>query len=101
MAIKAADPRHPVGTVTTSPTQPLAAMLNEHCPAVEVWGVNVYGNMLQRLPAKMREIGFARAYCVTEYGPQNHWQARRRGMGGLVREAPAAARATAARFRGA
>lgn len=78
VAIKAADPRHPVGTVTTSPTEAIASCLNEHCPAIEVWGVNVYGSMLERLPAKMREIGFTRAYCVTEYGPQNWWQARRR-----------------------
>lgn len=62
--------------VTTSPTSQIASNLNDHCPAIEVWGVNVYGSVLERLPAKMRELGFTRAYCVTEYGPTNWWQAR-------------------------
>ena len=57
--------------MTTSPTPEIAAQLNEHAPSLEVWGVNVYGSVLERLPAKIREVGWTRAYCVTEYGPTN------------------------------
>ena len=43
--------------------------------------MNVYGNMLARLPAKMRELGWCRAYAVTEYGPQNWWQVKQTAWG--------------------
>lgn len=65
-----------ITTVTTSPTEELAASLKAYCPDVDVWSVNVYGKLLSRLPAKMKELGWPKAYCVTEYGPFNWWQAR-------------------------
>jgi hypothetical protein len=41
----------------------------QYAPDVEIWGVNVYGSLLSRLPAKMKALGWTRAYAVTEYGP--------------------------------
>ena len=72
--VKEEDPQHAVTTVTTSPTEELAASLKAHCPDVDIWSVNVYGKLLSRLPKKMQELGWPRAYCVTEYGPMNWWQ---------------------------
>lgn len=76
-AIKQADPHHVVCTVTTSPTEDIAASLNAHCPDIDVWGVNVYGPLLPKIATKMRDVGWQRCYCVTEYGPKNHWQAKK------------------------
>ena len=81
LAVKAEDPHHAVATVTTSPTPEIAGCLNAHCPDVDVWGVNVYGPLLPKLAGKMRDVGWARCYCVTEYGPKNHWQARKTHWG--------------------
>ncbi len=55
--------------MTTSPTEELAASLMQYAPDVDIWGVNVYGSLLSRLPAKMKALGWTRAYAVTEYGP--------------------------------
>ena len=80
-AIKEVDALHAVTTVTTSPTEEIASQLNAHCPDIDIWGVNVYGPLLPKLPAKMREVGWHRCYCVTEYGPKNHWQAKQSTWG--------------------
>jgi hypothetical protein len=79
--VKEEDPHHAVTTVTTSPTEELAASLKAHCPAVDVWSVNVYGKLLSRLPQKMQELGWSKAYCVTEYGPMNWWQVKTTSWG--------------------
>jgi len=76
-AVRQADPHHVICTVTTSPTEDIAASMNAHCPDVDVWGINVYGPLLPKLPTKMREVGWQRCYCVTEYGPKNHWQSKK------------------------
>ena len=76
VAIKKEDPCHVTATVTTSPNEDIATQMNDHCPDVDIWGVNVYGSLLSRLPAKMREVGWRRPWCATEYGPQNWWQVK-------------------------
>ncbi|HEX8832895.1 MAG TPA: hypothetical protein VF719_01780, partial [Abditibacteriaceae bacterium] len=70
---KELDPKHPTVVVVAGMDAGKAAHLNEHCPDVDIIGINVYST-LATLPAKLTEWKFERPYFVTEWGPVGHWE---------------------------
>ncbi len=71
--VKALDPNHLTMTATAGVWPSHAALFAQHCPNVDVLGVNVYGG----LPAISQEIlrqGYSGPYVVTEFGPVGHWE---------------------------
>jgi len=74
-AIKEIDGNHP--TMTAVGDSPFDAnfigLLKKKCPHLDILGVNMYGELTE-LPAKVRKIGWEKAYIVTEWGPNGYWQ---------------------------
>jgi len=71
--IKREDPNHPVMVVIGGQYADMLHELNEHCPALDLVGLNSYAQMLT-LPADIAKQGWTRPYVVTEFGPRGHWQ---------------------------
>jgi hypothetical protein len=72
--IKLEDPNHPVSTVTANINSSIVANIKSKAPALDLIGINAYGNDLLSLPSKIRNSGWQKAYFIGEYGPQMHWQ---------------------------
>jgi hypothetical protein len=71
--IKSEDPNHPVMVVIGGQYADMLHELNEHCPALDLVGLNSYAQML-KLPEEIAKEGWTRPYVVTEFGPRGHWQ---------------------------
>lgn len=71
--IHAGDPAHPVMTVVGSiDAEKIAALLHQ-CPALDLLGINEYGDLLQ-IPSWLSQFGWKKPYAVTEWGPTGFWQ---------------------------
>lgn len=71
--VKQEDPNHPVMVVIGGQYAEMLHELNEHCPALDLVGLNSYAQML-KLPEEIAREGWKRPYVVTEFGPRGHWQ---------------------------
>jgi hypothetical protein len=68
------DPHHPTMTVIGGGHKLAeAADIRRRCPAIDVLGVNYYKG-LGTVPRRLREVGWDKPYCITEWGPSGHWQ---------------------------
>lgn len=67
------DPNHPVMTVVGSIDAEKIKYLNLKCPALDLLGVNEYGDLGQ-IPTWLRQFGWQKPYAVTEWGPTGFWQ---------------------------
>ncbi|MGB2822774.1 MAG: glycoside hydrolase family 2 TIM barrel-domain containing protein [Phycisphaerae bacterium] len=68
------DPHHPTMTVIGGGKKLAeAADIRRQCPAIDVLGVNYYKG-LQTVPERVRQAGWDKPYCITEWGPSGHWQ---------------------------
>lgn len=67
------DPHHPTLTVVGSIDQDKIRELKAGCPAVDVLGVNEYGDLLN-IPVWLTKYGWQKPYVVTEWGPTGFWQ---------------------------
>jgi hypothetical protein len=72
------DPNHPTMTATgDNPfNREFFQTLLTKCPHIDVLGVNSYGNIAD-VPGQLREFGWTKPYCLTEWGPTGHWQVPR------------------------
>jgi len=66
------DPHHP----TTSASAHVVSWKHwaKHCPSLDIFGSNVYGNG-RYLPRIMRELKLDKPFLVTELGPRGSWLA--------------------------
>ncbi len=71
--VKREDPNHPVMVVIGGQYADMLHELNEHCPALDLVGLNSYAQMM-KLPEEIAQEGWTRPYVVTEFGPRGHWQ---------------------------
>ncbi len=71
--IKKLDPNHPTYTATAGIWPRHAALFREHCPDIDVLGVNAYAG-LPAVPQELLRQGYDGPYLVTEYGPIGHWE---------------------------
>lgn len=71
--IKRIDPDHPTMTATAGIWPRHAALFREHCPDIDVLGVNAYAG-LPAVPQELLRQGYDGPYLVTEYGPIGHWE---------------------------
>ncbi len=72
--IKVEDPMHPVTTITANINSAIVNNIKNKAPAIDLLGVNAYGNDLLSIPDKVRNSGWNKAYFMGEFGPVNHWQ---------------------------
>ncbi len=74
------DPHHPVMTVTAEIGGSRVQAVHEHCPDVDILGVNSYGG-LPSLPVRYRELGGRKPLVITEFGPPGSWESARSPQG--------------------
>jgi hypothetical protein len=71
--IKRLDPNHPVMTVVANVNPAKLAAITAHAPAIDILGVNAYAGAAG-IGAALRDHGWQKPYCVTEYGPPGPWE---------------------------
>src|SRR5205823_524063 len=55
-------------------------MLKQHCPDIDILGVNSYGGMAS-MPMRLQRGGWDRPYIVTEFGPRGPWEVGKTSWG--------------------
>lgn len=71
--IKEVDSNHLVTTMLAGINQKEIDLIKAKCPSLDLIAVQVYGG-LASVPQKIREVGWEKAYMVTEWGPTGHWE---------------------------
>lgn len=90
--VKEEDPKHPVCVVIANADPDKVAGLREHCPSVDIVGVNAYGGA----PSVGRDLvgaGWTKPFLLTEFGPLGHWEVEKAPWGAPI-EPDSAAKAT-------
>jgi hypothetical protein len=78
--IKENDPNHPTMTIIAGTGDAKVRSFVEHCPDVDVLGVNAYGD-LRYVPRELEKQGLNRPYVVTEFGPTGWWEVKKTSWG--------------------
>ncbi len=89
--VKQIDPNHPTMTVIAEAAELKIRSIHEHCPSIDIVGINAYGGAAT-LPERYRQNGGTKPYLVTEFGPVGTWEVPRNGFG-AVEEASSAEKA--------
>ena len=85
--VKKIDSNHPTMTVIAEASELKIRSIHEHCPSIDIVGINAYGGAAS-LPKRYRERGGTKPYIVTEFGPIGTWEVSR-NVFGAVEEASA------------
>ena len=72
-AVKAEDPDHPTMTALAGASAAKVRGLDEHCPSIDLVGLNAYGSA-PRAAAQYRDAGGTRPFVLTEFGPVGPWE---------------------------
>ncbi|MDB5272254.1 MAG: glycosyl hydrolase family 2, barrel domain [Chitinophagaceae bacterium] len=48
----------------------------EYCPSIDIYGMNVYGPGVDKIPEEMVKEGVDKPYVITEYGVSGEWEAK-------------------------
>lgn len=80
-AIKREDPAHPV--VSADAWTLAWPYWRDHCPSLDIYGVNTYGPGVQAIPGEVRRLQVDKPILYTEFGPRGEWDAPkdRNGLG--------------------
>ncbi len=78
--IKEIDPNHPTMTVIAGVWPDKIARFKEHCPDVDILGINAYGD-LTPLVQELDRRQLDRPYVLTEFGPTGWWDASKTSWG--------------------
>ncbi|MGC6423716.1 MAG: glycoside hydrolase family 2 TIM barrel-domain containing protein [Lentimonas sp.] len=70
--IKKEDPTRPTMTVIAEISGNKIEYINEHCPSIDIIGINAYGGA-PSVPQRYREKGGSKPYILAEYGPRGPW----------------------------
>jgi hypothetical protein len=71
--VKRIDPHHPTMTVTAEIGGARVKSIKEHCPAVDIHGINSYGGA-PSLVERYRKAGGTKPIILTEFGPPGVWE---------------------------
>ena len=71
--IKKIDPNHPTMCVIAEMGERKIQDLHEHCPSLDIIGINSYGGAVS-LPQRYQQNGGTKPYIVTEFGPVGTWE---------------------------
>jgi len=79
------DPLHPTVVVTAGIDVAEVALIGEHCPDVDLLGVNTYG-AIGALKEDIALFGWKKPYLVTEWGATGHWEVAKAAWGAPIEE---------------
>jgi hypothetical protein len=71
--VKKIDRDHPVMPVVANVNAEKVAAIRTHAPDIDILGVNAYA-AAGGVGARLREFGWKKPYCVTEYGLPGPWE---------------------------
>lgn len=74
------DPNHPTMTVTAGLDVAEVQLVKERAPSIDVYGINTYGGLIG-IDKEMRAYGWDGPYCITEWGPNGHWEVAKTSWG--------------------
>ncbi|HEX3133951.1 MAG TPA: glycoside hydrolase family 2 TIM barrel-domain containing protein, partial [Planctomycetota bacterium] len=80
---KEIDPNHPTMTVTAEIGGKRVEMLHQHCPSIDIMGINSYGGCAS-IPERYRKAGGTKPYLVTEYGTAGIWELGKNDIGAVI-----------------
>jgi hypothetical protein len=78
--IKRLDPAHPTMTVTAEIGGGRIRSINEHCPDIDIHGINAYGGA-PSLAERYRAGGGTKPIVLTEFGPPGSWEVAKTAWG--------------------
>ncbi|MBT8086205.1 MAG: hypothetical protein KJO19_03990 [Woeseia sp.] len=81
--IKDIDPAHPTMTVTAEIGGERVKYVHEHCPAIDIHGINAYGGAAS-LPERLMAAGATKPYILTEFGPAGPWEVEKNEWGAAL-----------------
>ena len=81
--VKRLDPLHPTMTVTAELGGARIDNVHEHCPAIDIHGINSYGGALS-LAERYRAGGATKPYVLTEFGPLGVWEIPKNDWGAPI-----------------
>jgi len=84
-AAKAIDPNHPTMTVTAEIGAGRIPGLNQHCPDIDIMGINSYGGA-SSLAERYAQAGGKKPYVVTEFGPLGQWEVGKTSWGAPIEQ---------------
>jgi hypothetical protein len=73
-AIKQADPNHPICSVEAWTFG--LDWWKKHVPSVDIYGLNIYGSAVDRIPEELANRQIDKPYVITEYGVRGEWDAQ-------------------------
>ena len=79
--VKSIDPNHPTVVVIAGGEPEKIRSFIEHCPDVDLLGVNSYAADIASVPGTLEASGYDGPYLVTEWGPRGHWQSPKTAWG--------------------
>lgn len=79
------DPNHPTMTVTAGLDVAEIQLVKERAPHIDVFGVNTYGGLIG-IDKEMRAYGWDKPYCITEWGPNGHWEVAKAEWGAPIEQ---------------
>lgn len=79
------DPNHPTCTVTAGTDSTKINFLMERAPEIDIYGINTYGD-IGNLQQTLNKGGWNRAYIVTEWGPNGHWESAKTEWGSSIEQ---------------
>ncbi|MGB0767108.1 MAG: hypothetical protein ACPGYV_05315, partial [Phycisphaeraceae bacterium] len=89
--VKQLDPNHPTMTVIAELGGRRVEAIHKLCPSIDIIGVNAYGKATS-LAKRYRELGGAKPFIATEFGPFGPWEVPVDKLG-LKKEATSTAKA--------
>jgi hypothetical protein len=71
--VKEEDPSRLVMTVIAGAARPKIEGVKNHCPSIDILGVNAYASASGAGKA-VKEAGWNKPFVLTEFGPSGHWE---------------------------
>lgn len=81
--VKEEDPNHPVMTVIASAARSKVEGVLNHCPNVDILGVNAYAGG-SGVGAAVKAVGWKKPFVLTEFGTAGHWEVSKTKWGAPI-----------------
>jgi hypothetical protein len=80
--IKKEDPNHPTMTVIAELVERKTALFREHCPDVDIIGINAYASA-STAGDRYKKAGGTKPFILTEFGPPGQWETKKTPWGAV------------------